>query len=126
MKISKEQIKNIVLTILLLFLGIGIGFFIHANLQPAQVNSSVSSEIVQEESEKQESNKIEPKDPESNMNVPETVYWTPNGKVYHLRESCPSLNHSAVIEHGTIEESGKSRVCRNCETEYRKNIDPIG
>ena len=44
----------------------------------------------------------------------ETVYWTPNGEVYHSTPDCPSLGRSKTIYNGTIAESGKSRPCKNC------------
>ena len=46
--------------------------------------------------------------------INETVYWTPNGTVYHLRKNCPSLNHSTVINNGSRVESGKPRACKLC------------
>ncbi len=47
-------------------------------------------------------------------NVGETVYWTPNGEVYHSTSSCPSLSRSKTVLSGSIAESGKSRPCKNC------------
>ena len=46
--------------------------------------------------------------------VGQTVYWTPNGEVYHSTSDCPSLARSKTILSGSIEESGKSRPCENC------------
>ena len=46
--------------------------------------------------------------------VGETVYWTPNGEVYHSTPDCPSLSRSNTVLSGSIEESGKSRPCENC------------
>ena len=43
-----------------------------------------------------------------------TVYWTPNGEVYHSTKSCPSLKRSKTIISGSIAESHKSRGCKNC------------
>lgn len=43
-----------------------------------------------------------------------TVYWTPNGEVYHSTSSCPSLSRSKTVLSGSIAESGKSRPCKNC------------
>lgn len=42
-----------------------------------------------------------------------TVYWTPNGEVYHSTLDCPSLGRSKTINSGTISQSGKSRPCKN-------------
>lgn len=44
----------------------------------------------------------------------QTVYWTPNGKVYHTTPDCSSLAKSKTILEGSAEESGKSRACRKC------------
>lgn len=43
-----------------------------------------------------------------------TVYWTPNGEVYHSTPDYPSLGRSKTILSGTIAQSGKSRPCKNC------------
>ncbi len=51
---------------------------------------------------------------QSQQNAGSTVYWTPNGKVYHSTPDCPSLARSKTILSGTIEESGKPRPCKNC------------
>lgn len=44
----------------------------------------------------------------------ETVYWVPNGKVWHTTQNCSTLSRSHDIRSGTIEESGKSRCCKKC------------
>ena len=51
---------------------------------------------------------------QAQQNTGTTVYWTPNGKVYHSTPNCPSLSRSKTILSGSIEESGKSRGCKNC------------
>lgn len=51
---------------------------------------------------------------DSQQNTGETVYWTPNGEVYHSTKDCPSLGRSKTILSGSISESGKSRPCKNC------------
>lgn len=43
------------------------------------------------------------------------VYWTPNGKTYHMSTSCFALSRSKVINQGTIEESEKSTLCDLCK-----------
>lgn len=50
----------------------------------------------------------------SQQNTGGTVYWTPNGEVYHSTKDCPSLGRSKTILSGSISESGKSRPCKNC------------
>lgn len=47
-------------------------------------------------------------------NVGGTVYWTPNGEVYHSTADCPSLGRSKTIFNGSVSESGKSRPCKVC------------
>jgi hypothetical protein len=47
----------------------------------------------------------------------DTVWWTPNGEVYHTHRDCVSLKRSSEILSGTIEEAlshGKSRLCNIC------------
>ena len=44
----------------------------------------------------------------------ETVYWVPNGKVWHTTPDCPALSQSSNILSGSIEDSGKERVCKKC------------
>lgn len=43
-----------------------------------------------------------------------TVYWTPNGEVYHSTADCPTLGRSKVINSGSVSQSGKSRPCKVC------------
>lgn len=56
---------------------------------------------------------------QAQQNTGTTVYWTPNGEVYHSTPNCPSLSRSKTILSGSIEESGKSRGCKNC---YKPNL----
>ena len=42
------------------------------------------------------------------------VYWTPNGKVYHTNPDCRYIQGSANLQSGTIEESGKEKLCSAC------------
>lgn len=42
------------------------------------------------------------------------VYWTPNGKSYHITKSCSTLSRSKTILEGTLQESGKSDPCDVC------------
>lgn len=42
------------------------------------------------------------------------IYWTPNGKSYHKTNKCRTLSRSKTICSGTIEESGKSACCDQC------------
>lgn len=44
----------------------------------------------------------------------ETVYWVKSGEVWHVDKNCSTLSRSTNIQSGTIEESGKSRVCTVC------------
>ncbi|MBE6611306.1 MAG: hypothetical protein E7632_02335 [Ruminococcaceae bacterium] len=46
-----------------------------------------------------------------------TVYWVPNGEVWHLKSDCSTLSRSKTILSGTIEgamDAGKDRVCKRC------------
>ena len=43
-----------------------------------------------------------------------TVYWVPNGEVYHSTSSCPSLSRSKTIYSGPLSSCPKSRPCKNC------------
>lgn len=42
------------------------------------------------------------------------VYWTPQGKHYHKIQNCGTLLRSKVINHGSIDQSGKSTGCNKC------------
>lgn len=61
-------------------------------------------------------NDVEP--PPNEIGVPGTVYWTPNGSVWHIDPNCPSLARSKVVNSGTVEQSGKSRGCKKCTPGY--------
>lgn len=43
-----------------------------------------------------------------------TVYWTPNGSVYHSTPDCPTLSRSRTIKHGTLSSCPKKRACKVC------------
>ena len=43
-----------------------------------------------------------------------TVFWTPNGEVYHSTDSCRTLSRSKTIYSGSIDECPKSRGCKVC------------
>ena len=45
----------------------------------------------------------------------EIVYWTPNGKTYHSKNTCRTLVRSKIINSGTVHESGKDFKCENCK-----------
>ena len=47
-------------------------------------------------------------------NTSATVYWTPNGTVWHIDPKCSTLARSKTILSGTIAESGKPRGCMVC------------
>ncbi len=42
------------------------------------------------------------------------VYWVADGEVYHTTKDCVSLKRSTNIKSGTVAQSGKKRVCKNC------------
>lgn len=43
-----------------------------------------------------------------------TVYWVPNGGVYHSTPNCSTLSNSDTVLSGAISESGKPRGCKRC------------
>lgn len=43
-----------------------------------------------------------------------TVYWVPNGEVYHRTSSCPTLSRSRTIYHGSKSNCPKPRPCKVC------------
>ena len=42
------------------------------------------------------------------------VYWVVDGEVYHTTKDGVSLKRSTNIKSGTVAQSGKKRVCKNC------------
>lgn len=44
----------------------------------------------------------------------QTVYWVPNGEVYHRTSSCPTLSRSRTIYHGSRSSCPKPRPCKVC------------
>lgn len=50
-----------------------------------------------------------------NLVSEELVFWTPNGKTYHNKNTCRSLSRSKIINSGTVYESGKDFKCENCK-----------
>lgn len=47
----------------------------------------------------------------------DTVYWTPNGSVWHITKECSSLSRSKNIVSGSESDAiaaGKERVCKRC------------
>lgn len=70
--------------------------------EPHQVNPQTEQQPVQEASGSgMETERI-------------TVYWTTYGEVYHLRMDCQALAKATIIHCGSIESSGKARVCKFC------------
>lgn len=43
-----------------------------------------------------------------------TVYWVPNGEVYHSTSSCPTLSRSRTIYQGSRSNCPKPRPCKVC------------
>ena len=43
-----------------------------------------------------------------------TVYWVPNGEVYHSTRSCSALSKSRTIYEGPLSKCPKSRACTKC------------
>ena len=49
------------------------------------------------------------------------VYWTPNGKSYHMKNTCRTLARSKVILSGNTLECEKAICCEHCKIEEDKN-----
>ena len=73
-----------------------------------------ANEDVEKEVESNESNEI-PKEKEV------IVYWTPNGKSYHMKNTCRTLARSKVILSGNTLECEKAICCEHCKIEEDKN-----
>lgn len=43
-----------------------------------------------------------------------TVYWTPNGSVYHSTKNCPTLSRSRTINSGSKSNCPTNRACKVC------------
>lgn len=43
-----------------------------------------------------------------------TVYWVPNGSVYHCTKNCPTLSRSRTIYSGSKSKCPKKRACKVC------------
>ena len=50
----------------------------------------------------------------NNTTSKRTVYWTPNGAVYHGTKNCPTLSRSRTIYSGPISDCPKPRPCKVC------------
>ena len=50
----------------------------------------------------------------NNSTVSGTVYWTPNGSVYHKTKNCPTLSRSRTIYSGSVSSCPKPRPCKVC------------
>lgn len=54
--------------------------------------------------------------------VENAVYWTKNGKVWHLTPKCGHLKSGGQIIYGSREDAekcGKTRVCSSCENDLK-------
>lgn len=61
--------------------------------------------------------------PEEDM--PDIVYFTEGGEVYHLFEDCHHIENSNALS-GTIEACRKHRVCETCRARWEKDGAPKG
>ena len=87
------------------------------NIKTGQVINEaalVEVEDVEKEVESNESIEI-PKEKEV------IVYWTPNGKSYHMKNTCRTLARSKVILSGNTLECEKAICCEHCKIEEDKN-----
>jgi hypothetical protein len=57
------------------------------------------------------------------MNLPDHVYWTPEGNKYHIFEDCQHIRNSTLSQ-GTVKESfekkGLSELCKTCQGKASK------
>ncbi len=44
----------------------------------------------------------------------DTVYWTASGSVWHTHADCGYLRNSVSVQKGTVEASGKGKLCSAC------------
>lgn len=50
----------------------------------------------------------------NHSNTSTTVYWTPNGTVYHCTKNCPTLSRSRTIYSSSKSNCPKPRACKVC------------
>lgn len=102
MKLLKTKIKPLLIAAVLILVGFGIGMCISSLRQDNQSNTQDTNTISQPEA--------------SQGSVAEEsaiYYWVPDGEVYHLSKSCPTLNRSTDIREGTIPPADR-RACKVC------------
>jgi hypothetical protein len=51
-----------------------------------------------------------------------TVYWTPNGQVYHTNRDCSFLARSQVVNSGKLSECPRSRKCSKCKKGHALSV----
>lgn len=49
------------------------------------------------------------------------VYWTPNGKNFHMTNNCKTLSRSKIIHSGNKDECEKSICCEQCKIKEEEN-----
>ncbi|MDL2324831.1 hypothetical protein LJC61_06760 [Ruminococcaceae bacterium OttesenSCG-928-A16] len=58
----------------------------------------------------------------------ENVYWTPFGRKYHMDPDCQSLQNSATIYEGNIEqafEANRNTPCKFCATDFEAAMENV-
>lgn len=89
---------------------IGIGFLIfNLTSKPDDVEVFVIQETVAEEITE-------------STTIPDIVYYTERGEVYHIYEDCRHLKNSTVYS-GSVEDSEKSRCCNTCLERNKKDLN---
>ena len=85
-----------------------------SSMMKKQLIAAIGERTVEKEVESNESIEI----PEEKEVI---VYWTPNGKSYHMKNTCRTLARSKVILSGNTLECEKAICCEHCKIEEDKN-----
>ena len=86
------------------------GIFVEDEIENEKQDGFVSGEI--------ENNDTVIENVEGEETVPSTVYWSPNGSVWHIDKTCRYLKNSNTICEGTVDEAkneGKEHMCSTCD-----------
>ena len=81
------------------------------NTTPSDTTNATPSDTTKTEDEVGENTQA-PSEPEA-----QTVYWLPNGSVYHSDSTCYHIKEKPNVQSGTVAaatEAGKNRLCSAC------------
>ncbi len=85
------------------------GSIIKFNTSPGSYNGLIKGKSPNSENNSSMNNEEENKSDKDTV-----VYWTPNGKSYHLNKKCSALSKSKVINSGVLKDSPKTDPCDRC------------